>query len=68
MKRTNIVLDEDLVAQGLQLTGLKTRRQLVDHALQEMVRHRRQKEILSLKGKIDWPGDLSTLRRKRVLS
>jgi Arc/MetJ family transcription regulator len=68
MKRTNIVLNEDLVAQGLQLTGLKTRRQLVDHALHEMVRHRRQKEILSLKGKIDWQGDLSTLRRKRVLS
>ena len=38
MKRTNIVLDEQLVTRGKRLTGLKTSRALVDHALREMVR------------------------------
>jgi hypothetical protein len=35
MKRTNIVLDEKLVRQGLKTTGIKTRRALVNYALTE---------------------------------
>ena len=38
MKRTNIVLNQKLVREGLKSTGLKTRRALVEHALQELVR------------------------------
>jgi Arc/MetJ family transcription regulator len=37
--RVNIVLDANLVDAGLKITGLKTRRELVDFALREMVRH-----------------------------
>ena len=42
MKRTNIVMDEDLVRQGLKATGMKTRRALVHHALEELVRREKQ--------------------------
>ncbi|HEY5043796.1 MAG TPA: type II toxin-antitoxin system VapB family antitoxin [Verrucomicrobiae bacterium] len=65
MKRTNIVMDEALVRQGLQATGLKTRRALVHHALQELVRRERQKGLLALEGKIKWTGDLNKMRRSR---
>jgi Arc/MetJ family transcription regulator len=65
MKRTNIVMDENLVRRGLRATGLKTRRALVHHALQELVRREKQKEFLALKGKINWTGDLSEMRRNR---
>ena len=60
--RTNIVLDTHLVDTGLKLTGLKTRRELVDFALRELVRHQQQKKLLDLKGKIDWEGDLEAMR------
>lgn len=61
--RTHIVLDTHLVSTGLELTGMKTRRELVDHALRELVRHERQKKLLRLKGKVQWQGDLDELRQ-----
>ena len=65
MKRTNIVMDEALVRQGLKATGLKTRRALVNHALEELVRREKQTGFLALKGKITWTGDLNKMRRSR---
>lgn len=64
-KRTNIVLDERLVRQGLKVTGIKTRRALVHHALSELVRREKQMGFLSLKGKIRWTGDLNKMRHYR---
>lgn len=61
--RTHIVLDTHLISTGLELTGMKTRRELVDHALRELVRHERQKKLLRLKGKVQWQGDLDELRQ-----
>ena len=66
MKRTNIVLDQTLVRQGLKATGFKTRRALVHHALTELVRRENQLGVLTLKGKIRWTGDLAKMRSKRV--
>jgi len=66
MKRTNIVLDETLVREGLKATGMKTRRALVQHALQELVRRERQAGLLALKGKVRWTGSLEALRRART--
>ena len=60
--RTNIVLDKELVEAALKVTGLKTRRQLVEHALRELVRHHQQRKLLDLKGKITWEGDLASMR------
>lgn len=65
MKRTNVVLDEEILAQAKKLTGIEVTRQLLDYALRELVRRRRQRDILKLRGKIDWQGDLSEMRRGR---
>ncbi|HKB91607.1 MAG TPA: type II toxin-antitoxin system VapB family antitoxin [Opitutaceae bacterium] len=66
MKRTNIVLDEKLVREGLKTTGLKTRRALVNHALTELVRREKQLGLLTLKGKVKWDGNLEAMRRTRT--
>jgi Arc/MetJ family transcription regulator len=66
MKRTNIVLDEKLVRQGLRSTGMKTRRALVDYALRELVRREKQVGLLALKGKIRWEGNLEAMRSERT--
>ncbi|MCX7008031.1 MAG: type II toxin-antitoxin system VapB family antitoxin [Kiritimatiellaeota bacterium] len=68
MARTNVVLDDDLVAQCQAVTGIPTRRSLIDHALQELLRHERQKTVLELKGRIAWQGDLSAWRKGRRVS
>lgn len=65
MARTNVVLDDDLVARCQAVTGIPTRRSLIDHALQELLRHERQKTVLELKGRIAWRGDLSAWRKGR---
>ena len=65
-RRTNIVLDESLVRRGLKVTGLKTRRALVHKALQDLVRREKQSGLLSLRGGINWTGDLGAMRRSRI--
>ncbi len=66
MGRTNVVLDDDLVAKCQTATGIKTRRELIDYALRELLRYESQSKILELKGKVHWEGDLSILRRGRT--
>ena len=63
MSRTNVVLDDQLVAKCQRATGIKPRKSLIDFALHEVLRHENQKKLLSLKGKVDWQGDLSTWRK-----
>jgi len=65
MTRTNVVLDDKLVAQCQAVTGISTRRSLINHALQELLRHEQQKSVLELKGKIAWQGDLKAWRKGR---
>jgi Arc/MetJ family transcription regulator len=67
MKRTNVVLDDNLVENCIKVTGIKTRRALIDHALRELLRHEKQAKILDLKGKISWEGDLDEWRQDRSL-
>lgn len=64
--RTNIELDEDLIQRGMELSGVRTKRELVDLALREFVRKKDQKKILELRGRIHWQGDLNEMRRTRV--
>ena len=66
MKRTNVVLDEKIVSRAKKITGIRVTRQLIDYALQELLRHRRQRDILKLRGNIEWEGDLDAMRRERT--
>ena len=66
MKRTNIVLDETLVQECKKLTGIRTARKLVDVALRDLARRRKQRGLLKLYGKIHWDGDLDEMRRDRT--
>ena len=66
MKRTNVVLDEELVDELKERTGIATTRELVNFALRELRRHRRLCEFRKLRGKIHWEGDLDEMRKDRV--
>ncbi len=47
------------------MTGLRTKRELVDLALRELVRKENQKSILALEGTIRWEGNLDEVRQSR---
>lgn len=60
--RTNIVIDDALMAETLEVTGLKTKREAVELGLQTLLRLRRQQDIRQLRGKLAWEGDLDAAR------
>ncbi len=60
--RTNIVIDDALMAEALKLTGLKTKREAVELALRTLIELRRQGNIRKFRGKLKWEGNLDELR------
>lgn len=60
--RTNIVIDDKLMKDTLRLTGLKTKREAVELALRTLLRLRKQAEIRRFRGKLNWQGDLDSMR------
>ena len=63
--RTNIVIDDALMAETLKLTGLKSKREAVELGLQTLLRLQRQKNIRQLRGALAWEGDLDAARTDR---
>ncbi|MEO5343976.1 MAG: type II toxin-antitoxin system VapB family antitoxin [Gammaproteobacteria bacterium SHHR-1] len=63
--RTNIVLDDELMAEAMRICGARSKREVVDLALREMVAHHSQRQLLKLKGSdlIDPDYDLLKVRR-----
>ena len=66
MGRTNINIDDSLIRKARKLTRLKTKRQIVDRALELLVRSESRKGILRFYGSGIWKGDLKASRRNRV--
>lgn len=65
--RTNIVIDAGLMEQAKALTGLRTKRAVVEEALRRLVAAKQQERILELRGKIRWEGDLGQMREGRFV-
>ena len=62
MKRTNLVLDGELLEEATRLSGERTYSKTVERALREMVRRAKARQILDLAGSGLWHGDLTVLR------
>jgi Arc/MetJ family transcription regulator len=63
--RTNIEIDDQLMADAQKVSGHATKRQTVEEALRLMIRLRRQQEVGAAFGKFRWQGDLSRSRKGR---
>lgn len=63
--RTNIVIDDKLMRDTLKLTGLRTKREVVELGLRTLVRLRQQEQIKRMRGKLNWQGDLDAMRTDR---
>ena len=60
--RTNIVIDDDLMARALKVTGLKTKRAVVESGLRLLIKLKDQEQIRAVRGKLRWEGDLDSSR------
>lgn len=63
--RTNISIDDSLMADVLAATGLKTKREAVEMGLKTLLLLKQQEAIKSFKGKLKWDGDLEQMRTDR---
>lgn len=62
MKRTNLVLNEQLLEEAVRLSGERTYSRTVERALEDYVRRIKAGRILDLAGSGRWEGDLSEMR------
>ena len=60
--RTNIVIDDQLMADALKATGLSTKKEAVERGLQLLVKQNQQQAIRELRGKLKWEGNLDEMR------
>jgi hypothetical protein len=65
MKRTNLVVDEQLLEEAVTLGGERTYSRTVERALEEFVKRLKARRILDLAGGGLWEGDLSVVREDR---
>ena len=63
--RTNIDIEDALMAEALRRSGLPTKRAAVEEGLRLLIQTRRQTAIRKLRGKIRWEGDLDAMRTDR---
>ena len=63
--RTHIELDDELMRQVLSLGGFPTKKAAVNAALRDYLTTLKRQQLLALRGKVAWQGDLQALRRAR---
>ena len=61
--RTNIVIDDDLMATAMKSGGYKTKKSAIEAGLRLLVQINSQRKLSQLKGRIRWEGSLDEMRR-----
>ncbi|MGN6530297.1 MAG: type II toxin-antitoxin system VapB family antitoxin [Ginsengibacter sp.] len=61
--RTNIEIDDELMKKALKYSKLKTKKEVINEALNAFVKYQMRLKLLSLQGKVKWVGDLDKMRR-----
>ena len=64
--RTNIIIDDNLMQQTLQATGIKTKKEAVEQGLKLLLQKAQQQQLRKLRGKLNWEGDLAEMRKTGV--
>lgn len=64
--RTNIDIDDELLAAAMRAAGTTTKKATVEAGLAELVRRHRTRRVRELRGTVEWTGDLDELRSGRV--
>ncbi len=65
-KRTNIVINEELIRDIRRFSELKTKRDIIEKSLEDQLNYLKRQKLRSLRGKINWEGDLMKMREGRL--
>lgn len=60
--RTSIEINDQLIQQALELSQLKTKKEVVNEALEQFVKKMKRLRMLELHGKVEWEGNLDEMR------
>lgn len=60
--RTTLNLDDRALAEAMAVSGGRTKTEVINEALRRFARSRRRHRLLALRGKVEWEGDLDSLR------
>jgi Arc/MetJ family transcription regulator len=64
--RTNIVIDDELMAEAMKVTGLPSKKAAVEAGLRLLIQVKAQAHVRRLRGKVRWQGNLDKLRTGRT--
>jgi Arc/MetJ family transcription regulator len=60
--RTNVVIDDQLMKEALELSGLRTKKAAIEAGLRLLVKFSQQEKAKDFRGKLRWRGDLDKMR------
>ncbi|MCG4274667.1 type II toxin-antitoxin system VapB family antitoxin [Acetobacter senegalensis] len=60
--RTNIIIDDTLMTDALKASGVKTKKEAVELGLRTLIKLNQQRQLRSMKGMLEWRGDLNAMR------
>lgn len=63
--KTHVEVDDDLLQEVLRLGAFETKKAAINAALVELSKSLKRRELLALRGKVHWLGDLDQLRKAR---
>ncbi len=63
--RTNIVIDDKLMADAIKVSGARSKREVVELGLRTLLQLGQQSEVRRLRGQVQWTGDLAAMRRDK---
>lgn len=63
--RTNIVINDDLMNSAIKISGLTTKKEVVEEALKLFIQVKKQSGLKKYKGKLKWEGNLDEMRSKK---
>jgi Arc/MetJ family transcription regulator len=64
--RTNIVLNDQLVAEAMKLSRAASKKEMIEKAIENYIRLIKRKQLADLRGKVEWVGDLDKMRKGRL--
>jgi Arc/MetJ family transcription regulator len=68
MSRTNIDIDDELMAETMRITGQKTKKGAVEEAMRQLTRAQIMRDLIEKTRGIGWDGDLDEMRQGRDFS
>ena len=65
--RTNVEINDKIMDEVLRLSKIKTKKEAIEKALQHFIRLLKQRDMLHLRGTVNWEGDLNDMRTSKEL-